>query len=205
MRVTNRTRWWQYGLHALGVLLCCYFTVGQTATAGEALLPQQPDDELRRVLIDAVSASDSFVDRFDAEVWLMDMSRRLQKKIPDPAERLKILRMIHYEATRASLPAEVVLALIEVESNFNRWALSIVGAQGLMQVMPFWLKEIGRPNDNLFNPETNLRFGCTILRHYLDKEKGDLPRALARYNGSLGKTKYPNKVFAALQKRWYRQ
>lgn len=204
MRITNQHQLWQYALHALCVLLCCCF-IGDRAIAREALLPQQPDDELRRLLSEAVNQSDSFVDRFDAEVWLMDMSRRLQKKIPDPSERLKTLRIIHYEAARASLPAELVLALIEVESNFNRWAISSVGAQGLMQVMPFWLKEIGRPNDNLFNTETNLRFGCTILRHYLNKEKGGLPRALARYNGSLGQTKYSNKVFAALQKRWYRQ
>jgi len=106
---------------------------------------------------------------------------------------------------RADLPPELVLAVIEVESDFNHWAISATGAQGLMQVMPFWLKEIGRPNDNLFQPSTNLRLGCTILKYYLDMEKGRLGPALARYNGSHGKSEYPDKVFAALNNRWYRQ
>ena len=112
---------------------------------------------------------------------------------------------MHYEATRADLPPELVLAVIETESNFNRWAISVVGARGLMQIMPFWLKEIGREDDNLFTVSTNLRFGCTILRHYLDREKGNISRALGRYNGSLGKVKYPNKVLDKLRRNWYRQ
>ena len=120
----------------------------------------------------------------------------------DGFETLRLLREIHYEASRANLYPELVLAVIEVESNFNQFAISHAGALGLMQVMPFWLKEIGRPNDNLFNLKTNLRMGCTILRYYLDMEKGDLTQALARYNGSKGSSRYSNKVFAALNKRW---
>ncbi len=166
---------------------------------------EPPDDFIRGILRRAAQETDSFRDRFDAEVWLMDMSRRLHQKIPNDLERINLLKIIHYEATRARLAPELVLAVIEVESNFDRFAISSAGALGLMQVMPFWLKEIGRSNDNLFNVQTNLRFGCTILRYYLDKEKDNLSRALARYNGSLGSLHYPSLVLNALSRRWYRQ
>jgi len=169
-----------------------------------AATQERPDAEMRALLIDAVQSSDSFGDRFDAEVWLTDMSKRLARKVPDPEERLRILKTVHYEATRAGLPPELVLALIEVESNFDHFAISRAGARGLMQVMPFWLEEIGRPDDDLFDIHTNLRMGCTILRLYLDREKGDRTRALARYNGSVGKTWYPQRIYRALSKRWYR-
>lgn len=166
---------------------------------------ERPDDELRALLSKAVNSADSFEDRFDAEVWLLDMSSRLEKRVPDPAKRLRLLKQVHYEANRAKLAPELVLSVIQVESNFDRWAISRVGARGLMQIMPFWLKEIGKPDDNLFKPNTNLRFGCTILRHYLDKEKGDLVRGLARYNGSLGSKRYSNKVLNALSDKWFRR
>ncbi len=170
-----------------------------------AAMQEPPNDELRQLVREAVASSDSFVDRFDGEVWLTDMSARLAKTIPDYDERIQLLKLIHYEASRAGLPPELVLAVIQVESYFDRWAISVSGAQGLMQIMPFWLNEIGRPDDNLFHVQTNLRMGCTILKYYLDMESGDLTRALGRYNGSLGKFKYPNKVFEALRTRWYRQ
>jgi len=177
-----------------------------TIASSVALAARQPvDDELRTLLIDAAGSTDSFVDRFEAEVWLSDMSGRLQKYMPDVDQRIYLLKNVHYEAKRANLAPELVLSVIHVESLFNRWAISSVGAQGLMQVMPFWLKEIGHENDSLFDIKTNLRFGCTILRHYLDKEKGNLTRALARYNGSLGRYKYPNKVLERLQNRWFRR
>ena len=164
---------------------------------------QVPDPELRDVLRAAASDSVSFTDRFDAEVWLTDMSRRLERHIEDPEERIRLLTQVHLEASRAELPPELVLAVIEVESNFDRYAVSVAGALGLMQVMPFWLDEIGRPDDNLLHTDTNLRYGCTILRFYLDKERGDLRRALGRYNGSLGKRKYPNKVIDKLSRKWF--
>jgi soluble lytic murein transglycosylase-like protein len=132
------------------------------------------------------------------------MSKRLEKKIPDPQRRLKLLKQIHYEATRAELWPELVLAVIEVESNFDRFAISSAGAMGLMQVMPFWLGEIGKPGDNLFDTRTNLRMGCTILKYYLDKENGNLTPALARYNGSYGSHRYTTKVYSALDNRWKR-
>ncbi len=168
-----------------------------------AVAEQVPDPELREILREAATASDSFDDRFDAEVWLTDMSSRLARQVRDPDERIEILTRVHYEASRADLPPELVLAVIEVESNFDRYAISVAGALGLMQVMPFWREEIGRPDDNLIRLDTNLRYGCTILKFYLDKEKGDLRRALGRYNGSLGKRKYPNKVINKLSRKWY--
>ncbi|MBA1147023.1 transglycosylase SLT domain-containing protein [Ectothiorhodospiraceae bacterium WFHF3C12] len=166
---------------------------------------QAVDPALRAALKQAVEDSDSFTSRFDAEVWLLDMSARLKARMPDTDRRMEFLRLLHREAKRAGLKPEWVLAVIEVESDFNRFAISYAGARGLMQVMPFWLDEIGHPEDNLFNVQTNLRMGCTILRYYLDREDGDLTRALARYNGSLGSNRYPLKVFQALNDTWYPQ
>lgn len=160
---------------------------------------------MRATLLQAINSSDSFSDRFDAEVWLTDMSMRLQSRVKDPQERLKILKHVHYEASRAKLAPELVLALINVESNFDHYAISSVGARGLMQIMPFWLEELGRPDDNLFDINTNLRFGCTILNIYLKREKGDMRRALARYNGSVGKNWYPQRVYKSLHTTWYQQ
>jgi soluble lytic murein transglycosylase-like protein len=166
---------------------------------------ERPDASMREALISAINSSDSFVDRFDAEVWLTDMNNRLGSRVEDPEERLTILRKVHYEARRADLDPQLVLSLIQVESNFDRFAISSAGAQGLMQIMPFWLDEIGKPEDNLFDIDTNLRFGCTILSLYLEREKGDMHRALARYNGSVGQHWYPRRVYTALRKRWYQQ
>ena len=164
-----------------------------------------PDPELRRLLTEAIEASDSFHDRFDAEVWLVDMSKRLERFIKNEKHRLHLLRSIHREATRAELIPELVLAVIEVESHFDHFAISKSGAQGLMQVMPFWLKEIGHPEDNLVDVQTNLRMGCTILKYYLNMEKNNLRPALARYNGSYGRAVYSNKVLDALRLRWHRR
>jgi soluble lytic murein transglycosylase-like protein len=188
----------------LGSIVCAASLVAGPASA-RAATTERPDEELRALLVAAISRADGFEDRFDAEVWLMDMSTRLSAVVPDPGERVEILRRVHQEATRAKLDPELVLAVIQVESNFDRFAISSTGAQGLMQVMPFWLEEIARPEDNLFHIRTNLRLGCTILRHYLEKEKGHLSRALARYNGSTGQSWYPARVFRALRTRWYRQ
>ncbi|AKU10828.1 hypothetical protein AzCIB_0923 [Azoarcus sp. CIB] len=134
--------------------------------------------------------------------WLGEMSRRLEKRIPDRAYREDLLTSVHYEATRAGLDPQLVLGLIQVESGFRKYAVSSAGARGYMQVMPFWIKTIGGAEDNLFHLRTNLRYGCTILRHYVDVEKGDLFRALGRYNGSLGRAEYPNMVRAAWERHW---
>ena len=164
-----------------------------------------PEPELRHLLQEAISSDAGFEDRFDAEVWLLDMSQRLAPFIEDPETRLNLLKRLHYEATRVNLPPELVLAVIEVESRFDRFAISVSGARGLMQVMPFWLEEIGISDTNLFHVRTNLRMGCTILRYYMDMESNDLMRALARYNGTLGKQDYPNKIIGALNERWFKQ
>ncbi len=195
----------RHGPRSILAGLLVLLLAGLSGHSARAATTERPDAALRAELVRAIESTDSFADRFEAEVWLTDMSRRLAGKVPDAAERLLILKSVHYEATRAGLPPELVLAIIDVESNFDRFAISYAGARGLMQVMPFWLDEIGRPGDDLFDIRTNLRLGCTILKHYLDRERGDRTRALARYNGSVGKTWYPQRVFIALSKRWYRQ
>lgn len=161
-------------------------------------------NELRQLLQQAIETTDSFEDRFDAEVWLVDMSKRLKKLLPKKQERIQLLKAVHQEATRSQLHPELVLAVIHIESRFDRFAISRSGAQGLMQVMPFWLKEIGHPEDNLIDLHTNLRMGCTILKYYLDMENGDLIKGLARYNGSAGTRKYADKVLRVLQNHWYK-
>jgi soluble lytic murein transglycosylase-like protein len=157
---------------------------------------------LSQSVADQRPPASSFRSSLDAADWLSDMSDRLRKRIPGQEYRIELLRTIHYEATRAGLDPQLVLGLIQVESGFRKYAVSSSGARGYMQVMPFWVKLIGRPDDNLFHLRTNLRYGCTILRHYLDIENGDLFRALGRYNGSLGKEEYPNLVRGAWHHQW---
>ncbi len=197
LRPTNTRRSIVKIIHQLIVLFSFIISAPTLAQGG-------PDPELRQALLAAASDTSSFEDRFDGEVWLTDMSRRLERQVKDPEERINLLTRIHQEATRADISPELVLSVIEVESNFDRYAVSVAGALGLMQIMPFWLDEIGRPDDNLLHVDTNLRYGCTILRFYLDKENGDLRRALGRYNGSLGKRKYPNKVIDKLTRKWFK-
>ena len=175
------------------------------ALAPAAWAQDGPDPELRERLRAAMHESASFPDRFDAQVWLTDMALRLGNQVRDPEERVHILKQAHWEASRVELPPEMVLAVIDIESAFDPYAVSVAGAQGLMQVMPFWLKEIGLPNDRLVDIDTNLRMGCTILKYYYDMEKGDWIRALGRYNGSLGSRRYPEKVLERLRSRWFRQ
>ena len=160
------------------------------------------DTELRDFLKQSFRDAASFKDRFDAQVWLVAMSGRLERYVKDPKDRINLLRAIHREATAAGLKPGLVLAVIEIESHFDHFAVSRVGAQGLMQVMPFWKNEIGRPSDNLTDIDTNLRYGCRILQFYLNKEKGRVARALARYNGSLGSTRYSEKVMVAWERTW---
>ena len=157
---------------------------------------------LSRSISDQAPPKSSFNDPMKAIEWLTEMSQRLEKKIPNRENRLEFLRSVHYEATRAGLDPQLVLGLIQVESGFKKYAVSSAGARGFMQVMPFWVRLIGNSDDNLFHLRTNLRYGCTILRHYLDIEKGDLFRALGRYNGSLGRPEYPNLVRGAWHGQW---
>jgi soluble lytic murein transglycosylase-like protein len=172
--------------------------------AAGAFAQDGPDPELINRLRAVAAEADSFPDKFDAQVWLTDMSARLERQVKDPEARLRILQRVHYEATRRDMAPELILAVIDIESNFDPYAISVSGALGLMQIMPFWVEEIDEGDDNLIRIETNLRYGCTILQHYLQRENGDLRRALARYNGSVGKTTYPDKVLDRLRTKWYR-
>jgi len=156
---------------------------------------------LQKAVADRAVEGNSFESPEHARAWILAMSRRLQKRLPDEVARVELLRTVHYEATRAGLDPQLVLAVIQVESNFRKYAVSTAGARGYMQVMPFWVDVIGTRDHNLFHLRTNLRYGCLILRHYLDIERGNLTRALARYNGSLGKLWYPGLVQAAW-KNW---
>jgi soluble lytic murein transglycosylase-like protein len=184
--------------------LFCLLVVAANSVA-EEFTPPVIDDDMRHALRQAMYGPNGFEDHIAAEVWLTDMSNRLKRTIPDAKYRLELLKTIHAEAVRTGLQPELVLAVIQVESNFDRFAISSAGARGLMQVMPFWIKELGHPDDNLFIPQINLRYGTTILKYYLDKEKGQTSKALARYNGSVGKTTYPRLVFNAQRKKWFEQ
>jgi soluble lytic murein transglycosylase-like protein len=152
---------------------------------------------LSRAISDRGVPQLKFADPQDGYKWLLAMSDRLAKRIPDVQYRVELLKTVHYEATRAGLDPQLVLGIVHVESGFKKYAVSKAGARGLMQVMPFWVDLIGDKDHNLFHLRMNIRYGCVILRHYLDLEKGDLYRALGRYNGSLGRPEYPNLVLAA--------
>jgi len=139
----------------------------------------------------------NYAERASVRDFIAGMSGKLAQRIPDDGARSEFLATVHYEATRAGLDPQLVLGVIHHESNFRKYAISVASARGYMQVMPFWVKLIGTPDQNLFQLRTNLRYGCTILRHYLDIENGDVYRALGRYNGSLGRPEYPTAVMAA--------
>jgi len=188
-----------------GALLASTLIVSLTMTLTAGAATTDRDPALREKLQAALLEPLAFEDRFEAEVWLTDMAGRLARKVPDPGERLEILTTVHREATRVGLPPEMILAVIDVESGFQRFAVSRSNAQGLMQVMRFWLTELDRPGSALLNIQENVRMGCTILRHYYDLENGNWTRALARYNGSLGRREYPDLVFERLRTRWFKQ
>ncbi len=189
-------------MRAALVLAGLLFVVPASANQLYEPLADSVRERLSRIVADRAPATLHFRSAHDAQRWLDDMERRLARRIPDRQQRLELLRAVHYEATRARLDPQLVLGLMEVESGFRKYAVSRAGARGYMQVMPFWVKLIGRPTHNLFHLRTNLAYGCAILRHYLDMEKGDYFRALGRYNGSLGRAEYPNRVLGAWQGRW---
>lgn len=157
---------------------------------------------LHRAVSDQAVRGSSFHSDAQAQQWVATMSERLRGRSFDAIARVDFLRTVHYEATRAGLDPQLVLAVIQVESNFRKYAVSTAGARGFMQVMPFWIDLIGERDHNLFHLRTNLRYGCLILRHYLDIERGNLTRALGRYNGSLGKLWYPALVQNAWKSTW---
>lgn len=176
-----------------------------TAQAGaqrEERLSDSVQSALHKAVADTPITRTYFESESHERVWLGEMSKRLKKKFLDEDQRLNFLKTVHYESTRAGLDPEMVLGVIQVESNFRKYALSTAGARGFMQVMPFWVKQIGSKDHNLFNLRTNLRYGCIILRHYLDIERGNYFRALGRYNGSLGQAEYPTLVVNAWRSKW---
>jgi soluble lytic murein transglycosylase-like protein len=168
----------------------------------EEALAANVQNSLHRSVSDYPAPKLVFATAAEGWSWLADMSSRLAPKIPDAQVRRDFLVTVQYEASRAGLDPQLVLALIQHESNFRKYAVSSAQARGYMQVMPFWVRQIGNSDHDLFNLRTNLRYGCTILRYYLDRENGDLYRALGRYNGSLGQPDYPNAVLAVLKRRW---
>jgi soluble lytic murein transglycosylase-like protein len=179
--------------------------VSLQSAAGNQLYEPLADSvrqRLSRMVSDRAPATLNFRSAEDGKRWIDEMDKRLAKRVPDRQQRLELLRTVHYEALRARLDPQLVLGLIEVESGFRKYAVSRSGARGYMQVMPFWVKEIGQPHHNLFHLRTNLAYGCAVLRHYLDMERGDYYRALGRYNGSLGKAEYPSRVVSAWRGRW---
>ena len=156
---------------------------------------------LAKDIADAPMPTD-YANRADVWAWIKEMSPRIAHKVPDERDRRELLAMVYYEASRAALDPQLMLGVIYHESGFHKYAVSIAGARGYMQVMPFWVKLIGAPGQNLFHKRTNLRYGAVILRYYLAMENGDLYRALGRYNGSLGKPEYPNAVMAAVNRHF---
>ena len=168
------------------------------AQAEEALAPSVVT-VLARSISDRPVPSD-YAFRAEVQAWLAATAPRLAPRVADARERRELLATIHYEATRAGLDPLLVLGVIHHESAFRKYAVSSADARGYMQVMPFWTRLIGAPQHNLFHLRTNLRYGCVILRHYLDRESGDLFRALGRYNGSLGRSEYPQAVLAAMRR-----
>ena len=138
----------------------------------------------------------------DTRAWVRAMTKRVSGRFADEESARRFLGLVRYEAMRAGLDPHLVLAVIDVESKFHKYAVSRSGARGLMQVMPFWVEQIGAKSNNLFDERTNLRYGCVILRHYLDREHGNMANALARYNGSLGQADYPRRVMRAYRERW---
>jgi soluble lytic murein transglycosylase-like protein len=192
-------------LHPRSSILFLVLLFSANAHAGaqsEEALSASVQSMLQRAVSDQAAPKLAFASQAEADTWLAEMSLRLAKRIPDKEYREDLLNTVHYEATRAGLDPHLVLGLIEVESGFRKYAVSKVGARGYMQVMPFWTKTLRAPEHNLFHLRTNLRYGCTILRYYVDIEKGNLYRALGRYNGSLGKAEYPNMVKAAWHTHW---
>ncbi len=186
---------------ALAALVCAPPSARAGAQAEEALA-SEVQTSLHRSVSDYPAPRLVFASDVEGWSWLADMSSRLAPRMPDAQARRDFLITVQYEASRAGLDPQLVLALIQHESNFRKYAVSSASARGYMQVMPFWVQLIGNPEHDLFNLRTNLRYGCTILRFYLDRENGDLYRALGRYNGSLGQPEYPSAVLSALKRNW---
>jgi soluble lytic murein transglycosylase-like protein len=186
----------------LAALTACAATAAHAGAQIEEALSASVQNSLHRSVSDYPAPHLEFATDVQGWSWLADMSSRLAPKIPDWPTRRDFLVTVQYEASRAGLDPQLVLGLIQHESNFRKFAVSSAGARGYMQVMPFWVHQIGDSQHDLFNLRTNLRYGCIILRYYIDRENGNLYRALGRYNGSLGRPEYPTAVLASMQRHW---
>ncbi|MEO6187025.1 MAG: lytic transglycosylase domain-containing protein [Steroidobacteraceae bacterium] len=181
---------------------CALALLGATAPA---MADAQRDPELRGIVAQAIASAECFPDKFDSAVWYTLMEPKLRNTVKDHTERMQILKTAFCEAHRAGeqrLPPGLVMAVMDIESRFNRWAVSSAGAVGLMQVMPFWPADLGMKRHQLTQVEANMRMGCAILRFYLKREKNDVRKALARYNGSVGRREYPDLVVQRWTSRW---
>jgi len=185
---------------ALGTALAAFPAPAFATSKGTTRAPQDP--ELLAKLGESLTASTDATDAFDAQVWLLANDTRLARYVKDTPTRITILQNVYAQAHKQNLEPDLILALMHVESYFDQFAISHVGAQGLMQIMPFWRKELGRDQDNLTDIETNIRYGTTILAHYIERSNGDLVEALGRYNGSKGRMKYPELVFDRWRRFW---
>jgi soluble lytic murein transglycosylase-like protein len=186
-------------------MLTALLVLALTAVSGRARADAQRDPELRGVVAQAIASAECFPDKFDSAVWYTMMEPKLRRTVRDTDERMQILKTAFCEAHRPGeqrLPPGLIMAVIDVESRFNRWAVSSAGAVGLMQVMPFWPSQLGMKRHQLTQIEANMRMGCAILRFYLQREKNDVRRALARYNGSVGRREYPDKVVLRWTNGW---
>lgn len=184
------------------LLLACYTSV-QANNEQYQLLSASTTTVTPYLISDQAISHQTLLSTTSGKKWLTTMSERLRNIMPEKEERDDFLSTVHYEATRAGLDPQLVLSIIEVESAFKKYAISHAGALGYMQIMPFWVKTIGNKDHNLFHLRVNLRYGCMILRHYLDMENGNYFRALGRYNGSLGQAEYPQLVFNAWRFKWF--
>ena len=189
-------------LPAFAALLAIAPSAARAGAQIEEELAANVQNSLHRSVSDYPAPHLVFATDVEGWAWLADMSSRLAPKIPDAQTRRDFLITVQYEASRAGLDPQLVLGLIQHESNFRKYAVSSAQARGYMQVMPFWVRQIGNADHDLFNLRTNLRYGCTILRYYLDRENGDYFRALGRYNGSLGRGEYPDAVLATMRRHW---
>jgi soluble lytic murein transglycosylase-like protein len=190
---------------AIAVVAACVLALAPLAAQAGAQVEERLAPSVVTVMSRAISdqpVPTDYAAKPELRAWLDAMSVRLAPRIPDLRTREEFLATVHYEATRAGLDPQLVLGVIHHESGFRKYAISIAGARGFMQVMPFWSRLIGSSEHNLFHLRTNLRYGCVILRHYLDIEEGDLYRALGRYNGSLGRPEYPTGVMTAVSRNW---
>jgi len=190
------------GRALVGILAALACSCAQAGAQKYEPLAASVQAALQAAVADRAAPEPQFASEAEKHAWLDAMSQRLAAHMPDRVARQQFLKTVYYEAKRAGLDPQLVLGIIQVESRFRKYAVSTAGARGYMQVMPFWVNLIGQRENNLFHLRVNLRYGCTILRHYLDIEHGDIFRALGRYNGSLGQSEYPNLVRAAWEKKW---